>query len=250
LNFESLRPAFDRDGFVIVRQLLAADEFSELTRELDRYVREVVPGLPSTGAFYVDKSRPLTLKQMQHMQNDPFFKGYTEQPKWKALAETLVGESASCESPEWFNKPPGVEAPTPAHQDNYYFCLTPSNVVTLWMALDPVDARNGCVRYIPGSHLRGIRPHSQSSVLGFSQGISDYSDADRCHEVITDLQPGDVVAHHGNTIHRADPNGTSDRHRRAFAMVFQGVSCRRDEDAYARYQETLTLQHQHLGVKS
>ena len=30
-------------------------------------------------------------------------------------------------------------SPTPPHQDNYYFCLKPPDVVTLWVALDPVD---------------------------------------------------------------------------------------------------------------
>ncbi|MFO0428301.1 MAG: phytanoyl-CoA dioxygenase family protein [Planctomyces sp.] len=243
-----LKAQYDRDGYVVVRQLLSAEDFRDLQQELERYVREVVPTLPETAAFYVDRSRPETLKQMQHMQVDPFMCDYVNHPRWNALAECLVGESVSCDAPEWFNKPPGEDAPTPPHQDNYYFCLKPPNVVTLWMAMDRVDEANGCVRYIAGSHLRGIRPHGKSSVLGFSKGITDYSDADRAVEVLTDLQPGDVIAHHGNTIHRAEPNRSSSRHRRAFAMVFRGVSCQKDEEAYARYEADLRHQHDQLGI--
>ena len=33
------------------------------------------------------------------------------------------------------------------------------------------------------------------------------------------LQPGDLVAHHGETIHRADANASSDRQRRALGTV-------------------------------
>jgi len=250
MNFKELKSAYDRDGFVTVRQLLSADEFAELNRELDRYIREVVPTLPDADAFYVDKSRPETLKQMQHMQGDAYFRQYAQHPKWRALAAALVGESAECQGPEWFNKPPGTEAPTPPHQDNYYFCLKPPNVVTLWMALDRVDAANGCVRYVQGSHRGVIRPHGRSEVLGFSQGILDYSHFDQEHEVATDLQPGDIIAHHGNTIHLADPNRTANRQRRAFAMVFRGVSCRRDDEAFARYSADVKKQHEKMGLKA
>jgi phytanoyl-CoA hydroxylase len=250
MDLAALKRDYDRDGFVTVRQLLSSEEFAELNRELDRYIREVVPTLPDADAFYVDKSRPETLKQMQHMQVDPYFRDYTQQPKWIALAEALIGEPVKCEYPEWFNKPPGEEAPTPPHQDNYYFCLKPPNVLTMWMALDRVDEENGCVRYVRGSHRKGVRPHGRSNILGFSQGILDFGDADRALEVLTQLEPGDVIIHHGNTIHRAEPNRSKTRHRRAFAMVIKGVSAQRDEEAFRRYQENVKKQHEQLGLKT
>ena len=95
--------------------------------------------LSDPAAFYIDRGRPETLKQMQHMNGDPFFRDYTKHPSWVALARSLVGEEANADSPEWFNKPPGTNSPTPPHQDNYYFCLNPPNVLTIWLALDPVD---------------------------------------------------------------------------------------------------------------
>ena len=187
---------------------------------------------------------------MQFMQVDPFFREYTRHHKWKTLAETLVGEAALCESPEWFNKPPGVEHPTPPHQDNYYFNLKPPNVVTIWLALDDVDDENGCLRYLPRSHLRGFRPHGRSNVLGFSQGITDFGPDDEQAERKIHLHPGDAVAHHGMTIHRAEPNRSQNRTRRAFAMVFKGVSCGRDEASFARYQDAVKKQHEQLGLKT
>ena len=149
-----------------------------------------------------------------------------------------------------FNKPAGTNHITPPHQDNYYFCLKPPNVVTVWLALDVVDAENGCLRYVRGSHQLGIRPHNRSNVLGFSQGISNYSDADRAAEVPILMQPGDAVVHHGNTIHRADANSSSTRQRRAFAQVFKGFSCQRDEAAFANYMANVKQQHEQLGLKT
>lgn len=250
MNFEDLKPQFDRDGFVIVRQLLPPDELLVLRRELDRYIREIVPTLPDAAAFYVDKLRPETLKQLQYMGTDPFFREYPRHPIWNALAKSLVGEEVNGQEPEWFNKPAGTSSPTPPHQDNYYFCLAPPNVVTIWMALDAVDDENGCLRYVRGSHRRGVRPHSRSNVLGFSQGITNFGPEDIAQEGAIHLQAGDVVVHHGNTIHRAEPNRSAQRNRRSFAMVYRGVSCQRDEPAYARYLDNLKAQHSTLGLKS
>ncbi len=244
--FEFEKESYDKDGFVVVHRFLDKPELEELQENLERYVHEVVPTLPSTDAFYEDASRPETLKQLQRMGVDPFFLDYVNRAKWKGLAKALVGEEATSKQPEWFNKPPSTNHVTPPHQDNYYFCLKPANVVTLWLALDEVDAENGCLRYVRGSHQGGFRPHAKSKILGFSQGITNYSPEDFTSEVAIPLQPGDLVAHHGMTIHRADANMSTTRHRRSFAMVYQGVSCERDEAAFNRYQESARAQHAEL----
>lgn len=243
------RLLFERDGFVVIRQLLPPHELAELALNLDRYIHEVVPHLPDADAFYEDRARPETLKQLQRMGQDEFFGAYANGPRWVSVAEGLLGEPAIAEQPEWFNKPPGTNHVTPPHQDNYYFCLAPPSVLTIWLALDDVDAENGCLRYVAGSHLRGFRPHGRSRILGFSQGITDYSADDFAREVAITLRPGDAVAHHGMTIHRADANMSGSRSRRSFAIVFKGIACQRDEAAFARYQASARAQHQEMGLK-
>jgi phytanoyl-CoA hydroxylase len=247
---EDDKSRYDRDGFVVVRQWLSPAAFAELRGHIDRYIRDVVPGLPDADAFYDDRGRPETLKQMQRMEQDPFFAAYRHHPTWNAMAEALLGEPAHADGVEWFNKPIGTHHVTPPHQDNFYFSLRPPQVLTVWLALDPVDEENGCLRYVRGSHLKGVRPHRRTATLGFSQEVADYGDADRGDEVAVPMQPGDVVIHHGNTIHRADANRSTTCHRRSFAMVFKGVSCRRDEAAYARYLEAAKAQRQVLGLDS
>lgn len=250
MPYELEKKHYDRQGFVIVRNLLESADFDELRSQLDRYVRDVVPTLADVDAFYQDRARPETLKQLQRMGCDRFFRDYMGHPRWMTLAETLVGEPVTADQPEWFDKPPGTNHVTPPHQDNFYFSLAPSNVVTIWLALDDVDAENGCLRYVDGSHLRGLRAHMKSKILGFSQGISDYSADDFTREIAVPLRPGDAVAHHGMTIHRADANISGHRHRRSFAMVFKGVSCKRDEAAYAKYLAAARDQHQEFGLKT
>lgn len=248
--FDREKQEFDLHGFVVVRQFLPVVEQAELQANLDRYIREVVPTLSDADAFYQERSRPETLKQLQRMGQDPFFREYMQHPRWRALAEALIGEPVRADEPEWFNKPPGTNHVTPPHQDNYYFCLAPPHVVTIWLALDTIDAENGCLRYVDGSHQRGFRSHARSKILGFSQGITDYAADDFTREVAALLAPGDAVAHHGMTIHRADANLSQTRQRRSFALVFKGQSCQRDEAAFARYQASARQQHQELGLRT
>ena len=246
MDLEAARSQFDSDGFVVVREFLSGEAFTEVCENLDRYIRDVVPGLPAEHAFYEDRNRPETLKQMQHMGLDPFFESYRKNRTWLDLAEAILGEPVESSEPEWFNKPPGTEHATPPHQDNYYFNLVPPNVLTIWMAVDPVEEVNGCLRYVRGSHLNGVVPHERSNVLGFSQHIPNHA-VSPDSEVMVTLAPGDAVVHHGNTIHRAEANRSSDRHRRAFAMVMRGVSCELDEEGFARYHATAAQQVKDLG---
>jgi phytanoyl-CoA hydroxylase len=243
------RPQFDADGFVVVRSFLPEADFAELNRELDRYIHNVVPTLPDGDAFYEDRARPDTLKQLSRIEQDPFFKAYLQHPVWNDMASALLGEPVDCQGAEWFNKPPATNHITPPHQDNYYFCLTPPQVLTMWLALDNVDEENGCLRYVRGSHRTGLRPHGRTKTLGFSQGIPDYGPSDRAQEIAIQARPNDVLIHHGDTIHRADANRSATRHRRSFALVFRGQSARRDPAAYQKYLDSARTQHQEIGLQ-
>jgi phytanoyl-CoA hydroxylase len=241
LNAQTSKTEFDRDGFAVIRDFLPGDEFNVLNENIERFVRDVVPGLSSAFAFYDDRARPETLKQLSHMDSDSFFSDYKSHPRWVETATTLLGEEVIVQGMEWFNKPPNTNHVTPPHQDNYYFCLKPPQVLTMWLALEPIDEENGCLRYIRGSHKDGLRPHHGTKTLGFSQGLSDFGQQDTDREVAITAQPNDLLIHHGEMIHRADANTSSARHRRSFAMVIRASSCQRDESAYQKY---LAASHQ------
>ena len=93
-EFDQYKAGFDRDGFVVIPQFMIGNEFTELQDNLDRYICDIVPTLPDSGAFYEDRNRPATLKQMQHMGCDPFFSAYPTHTRSLNLAHALLGEEA------------------------------------------------------------------------------------------------------------------------------------------------------------
>jgi len=237
---EEIRRTFRRDGFVAIRSFLNPLELERVRTRMDAYVRDVVPFVPQGHAMFEDKAHPETLKQLQDISNhDPFFGRLLFSEPFVGLAELLLDGAVRAGNLQWFNKPPRVGQPTPPHQDGYYWMLEPNEGCTMWLALDPADEGNGCVRYVPGSHARPMRSHARTTTLGFSQGISDYGDADHAAEVALHAQPGDLLVHHAMTIHRADANG-SERHRRALGFVFFARHAREDVAKREAYSKVLT----------
>ncbi len=232
---------FTADGFVAVRQFVGGKELTELIAHVDRFIEQIVPGIPPEQVFYEDKNDPATLKQIQHMDDhDGWFAELVTASRFREIAEMLLHGPVVPKNLQFFNKPPGVGQPTPPHQDGYYFMIDPCEAVTMWLSLDDVDEENGCVRYVPGSHTRGMREHARTQTLGFSQGIVDYpTKMDRDHELAIPAQPGDLLVHDAMTIHRADGNRSATRPRRALGLIYFSDRSREDIEAQTAYQRKL-----------
>ena len=240
MKFSSrLKEDFDRDGFVLVEGYLSAGEAGEINDNIQRFIDEVLPKSPDTTAFYEDMDDPASIKRLQNMADlDPYFGELFQSDRFTELSGFLLADEVVPKSPQWFNKPARVGTVTPPHQDGFYFMLEPNEAITLWLALDYIDEENGCMRYVRGSHRRGMRPHRSSNVLGFSQGVSDYTDEDRDREVAMCAKPGDLFAHHSMVIHRADAN-QSDRRRAALGLVYFAGRAKKDEEKAERYRKEL-----------
>lgn len=239
--------AFEEDGFVAVSGFCNPVELSAIESALALFIDLRVPQLPAEEVFYEDKAKPETLKQIQRMHEQCDFFGAFIQEKPKALAQELLGEPVIGKNLQFFNKPPGISQATPAHQDGHYFMLQPCHAVTMWMALDTVDEENGCVHYLRGSHLDGMRPHERTQTLGFSQGIANFGRNETREEVACPAKPGDLLAHHAMTVHRADANASRTRTRRALGFIFYGESAREDKAAHQAYQKNLADEMSALG---
>ena len=245
---KAIKEEFNKDGYVFIPGFLTADEVKKISENFNRVIEDVVPGMPENSVFYENKEDTATLKQLMNLHvYDPFFKDVLVKSRFKELAELLLEDKVIGKNLEYFNKPRIIGKPTPPHQDGYYFMLNPSVAVTMWMALEPADEENGCVKYIKGSHLKGMRLHGRTKTLGFSQGIVDFgTDEDRANEVAFPAKPGDLLVHHSLTIHRAGGNTCETRSRKALGLIYFGKLAKEDVEAKKAYQKE--LQKERLSV--
>eukprot|EP00927_Polykrikos_kofoidii_P071975 TRINITY_DN68154_c0_g1_i1.p1 TRINITY_DN68154_c0_g1~~TRINITY_DN68154_c0_g1_i1.p1 ORF type:complete len:296 (+),score=34.12 TRINITY_DN68154_c0_g1_i1:65-952(+) len=246
---DDIAAAFDEHGFCVFRGFLSHDEANTLLARADALAsslpeRVAAGEIPPEHAQYDHADCPATLKQIQSLHEcDSLFGSFMEQ-RLRPLCESILGEKVVSQNMQYFNKPPLQVYPegsgskeTPPHQDGYYFMINPQIAVTMWLALEPADEENGCLRYVRGSRSRGMRPHDFSGVMGFSQRITDFDEtcpSDTSEEIVMVAQPGDLIVHHCLMVHRALPNRSLTRHRRAIGAIFYGESAVRDEDAYAK----------------
>ena len=243
---ENSNDSFQQLGFFVMEKFLSDTEVGQINSELSRLKKDVLPKMPASEVYYDQKGDSNSLKQLQRLHMyDNFFNTLMINSPFQKIAENLLGEPVEGKNLQYFNKRPMVSQPTPPHQDGYYFMIEPVKAVTLWLALDNVDEGNGCVRYLPKSHLHGLRSHVRTETLGFSQGIVDYgTESELDNELALCCTPGTLIGHHAITVHRADRNTSQDRDRRALGFIYYGASARVDEAAHARYQSSLSKELQ------
>jgi phytanoyl-CoA hydroxylase len=160
------------------------------------------------------------ISQLLHY-SEPLRKYMSTGPQVK-LASQLVG------SPNialWFNqyvtKLPDVasgKSEFPWHQDNGYVAINPATNVTIWVALDDVDERNGCVWVMPESHKQGLLSHKAKNTDSWHLTLDVNGDG-----IPAKLKAGEAIAFTGLTLHRSKLNHT-DRPRRAFFMEYADVA--------------------------
>lgn len=149
-------------------------------------------------------------------------------PKVLDLVEGILGPNFFLWASNFFIKPPFTHATVGWHQDAYYWPMAPHNTVTVWLAFDDVDAENGAMKIVPGSHRAGLLQHSRStqtdSVLTLELESGTFNEADA---VQFQLKAGQVSLHDDRAVH-GSPGNPSPRRRAGLTMRYSGTHVKND----------------------
>lgn len=225
----ALVDAFQRDGVVLLRGVLAADQVETLAAGVERNLGDLSPlGMNATrpgqpGAFVED------------------FRSWGRIPEY---AEALTGSALPAiagalmrsRTVRLFHdhllvKEAGTLDRSPWHQDQPYYPIDGSQTVSFWIPLDPVE-RPSTLEFVAGSHAdqKWFMPRSfvKGTPMVFEEGALEEVpdiDADRAAWPIVGwpMQPGDAVAFNMLTLHGAAGSPTR---RRAFSLRLVGDDVR------------------------
>ena len=107
------------------------------------------------------------------------------------------------------------------HQDSTYFGYDPMDVWGAWISITDSHEDNGCLKYLPGSHLKPEMAHEETfeenNMLSRGQRISEDFDVRKAINV--ELEPGECTIHHFRLAHSSEAN-LSDRRRIGILFVF------------------------------
>jgi hypothetical protein len=146
-----------------------------------------------------------------------------------ALAGQLFGSSkVNFVFDQVLIKEPGALSRTAFHQDRGYFKVDGAQVASFWTSCDPVDADNGRMGYIRGSHRWATHAPNMfvSQETGPTHGLAQLPDIEGHEEefdiVYFDVEPGDVIVHDYRTVHGSRGNVSTEQTRRAVSLRYGG----------------------------
>ena len=193
---------YDRDGFAYVRSLFEPQELAPLADALSDGA--------SPGGFTVPDSTGGRQELSAWLDLGDDFVGVV--PRLRPvvdLAMTAIGGDVHHWHSKLSWKRPNTSARWDWHQDHGFWIhdgVARPDMCTIAVAIGPVTVANGCMQLVRSSHRLGT---IEVVPMGPSQG----SDPDvvaaalESHDVEScELDPGDAVVFHANTLHSSGPN--------------------------------------------
>ena len=197
---------FERDGHLLVRDLVPRQEVESFRPVLERVVRTVASREDKQGR--IDDYSRLFTQVTNVWRADAEARHIVLDSRFAAKAAELLGVHAvRLYHDQALFKPPGADR-TPWHQDRYYWPLATDRTVTMWMPLMDVDEAMGPMIFASGSH-REPDLGDVSISAATDERLAALIAKRRWPIATSPLRAGDATFHLGGTIHSAGANRSS-----------------------------------------
>ncbi len=199
---------FERAGAICLRGLFSQEWVDRMRTAIERRI-EAGPGALSR------RQQAFSFTELFMARSDPDFRDFVfNSPAASIAAQLMRSKSVRFYFDQIFNKEPGLDEPSPWHNDQPFYPIKGQQVCSVWLALDDITKESSGLQYVAGSHRWEQLPE------GDFPEIDTSSDQ---YEILTwNMQPGDCLVHGGFTVHGANGNTTLDTRRRALATRWIG----------------------------
>ncbi|RKN85131.1 phytanoyl-CoA dioxygenase family protein [Paenibacillus ginsengarvi] len=210
---------YKENGFVQIDNVLTAEELEELRDYANEAMasesRNAVKTDQDGGAYY----KVLNQKVNAWRDHGGMAK-YSLHPRFASIAMRLTEASGiRLFHDHLLWKMPGDSKPTPWHQDTVKWPMNETGALSIWITLDDVDERNGCMMFVPKSHtagkLKNISLVDPVDIFEYVKGTG----LENQRPVVVPLKAGSCTFHDGLTFHYAHSNQT-DKPRRVLAIIY------------------------------
>ena len=202
---DNVRSTFAKNGFLMAEAVFTAEEMTACKAAAKELV-ENTSGSSGVHVWMCDTIPPL-------------FESISCDPRMADILRPLIGSRIEFLSAKPVYKSPRVHFASPWHQDEAYW--GGATKLSAWIALEDATPENGCLRVIPGSHLRKWDHASVRDARGFNNRISDDDLGDE-QMIDVEMQRGDVLVFHDRLLHSSHPN-RSGRDRWSFIPTYRNA---------------------------
>lgn len=214
---------YNREGFV---QPFTVFDAGEVTR-VRRYIDGLIADMGEAGGYGINCYQA-RLAGLWDIATDP---------RIVDLVADLIGPDVICWASAILSKRPGDPRRVPWHQDASFWKLSPARTVTVWLAIDDVDAANAAMRFIPRTHDCG--PLATGATDASAVFHKETAGADALGAPFTNaLRAGQASLHADMLVHGSEPN-RSDRRRCGLTLRYCPPDVRVTDPAWARGVEAI-----------
>ena len=234
LNNDQIR-FFNENGYLAGVRILQEDQIERLREELVDLMNPDYPGRELYYEFHsnesIDQSKVL-FHALGAWRIKPGFHDILWHPAVTVPASQLLNGAVRFWHDQIFCKPALHGGVVAWHQDySYWTRTTPLAHLTCWIGLDDSTRDNGCVQYVPGSHLWPDLPITGlTGEMESAQEVLPDELKEKFRPVAIELKKGECSFHHARMMHGSYANTTRQQRRATVINVFRdGVLSNSDE---------------------
>jgi phytanoyl-CoA hydroxylase len=211
---------YQKNGFVVLENLIDADELERWRDAVSTAVEHRTSASPREAATaeVSEYYQRVFVQRVNLWQTDEAIRDLVLDERIGRLAAELAGIDGIRLWHDQALIKPARANPTGWHLDVPYWSFTSPDALSMWLALDDATPENGCLYFIPGSHL--ARKYDNVEIGKDLGALFDvYPEWRDIEPVAAPMRAGSAAFHNGLTAHGAGANMTA-RPRRAMTLQF------------------------------
>ena len=213
------------NGYLIVADLLRADELTEANAIVDDFVERSRQVTEQSGHFDLESDHSVTHPKVRRLiapaSYHPFFDSLMRDDRVLDALAPLIGPAIRAQGDKLNMKSGDGGSAVEWHQDFAHYPHSNDDLCAVSIALGDARRDNGCMMVVPGSHKEPILDHHQDGV--FVGAVSPARDGlDLEAAVPLEMTAGSLAVHHARTLHGSAPNH-SGRSRRLLLYQYAAV---------------------------
>ena len=210
MDMNSLLQQYQRDGYVVVPNLLSAGELQTLRAITDEVSASAIGKTEDDSVFDFEDGSTPEAPQIQRIKKPhrvhPYFFDLARHPGILGFIQAVCGQGVRLSHSKMNMKAARVGSPLEWHQDWAFAPHTNMSTCVASVLLDDVSLENGAMQVLPGSHLGPLLEHhnERNNFVGAVDVVRDGLDLSQAQALTGPA--GTVSFHHPMTLHGSGAN--------------------------------------------
>lgn len=205
---------YRENGYLVVEDVLSADELAALQRVTDDFVERSRSVSQHNEVYDLEANHSAERPRLRRIKNPiaqhEVYDQTLRHPGILDRVEQLIGPGVRRQNTKLNMKEPAHGSAVEWHQDWAFYPHTNDDVLAVGVCLDDMTEENGCMLMVPGSHKGELYSHHENGVFVGAVSDPDFEPGETAKCLV---KAGGITIHHARTLHASTPNHSANPRR-------------------------------------